>query len=63
MSGSGWYRGFVLGMFVAGFILGVGAVATRNDATTLTSPSVIMAVEFVASGLMAGLYMVFHEIW
>jgi hypothetical protein len=55
------YRGFVLGMFIAAVILGMGAIASPNGQAPMTSPLGAMIFEFVIAGLMAGMYMIFHD--
>lgn len=58
-----WYRGFALGMFAAGVMLGIGAILPleHGGVITATTPTGVMIAEFVIAGMMAGLYMVFHD--
>jgi hypothetical protein len=63
MSGDNFYRGFVIGIFVAGLMLGIGAFANPNPEimTPITTPFGVLIANFVIAGVMAGMYMLFHD--
>lgn len=63
MSDTDGYKGFVLGIFIAGLMLGIGAIANPNPtiSTTITTPLGVMISLFVIAGIMSGLYMLLHD--